>query len=688
MEKNSRLMMGDGRAVLSWIMIFALIFSMISTAFANPVQAKSARSAVVVEVTGDVTYTKSGGSRSNDVYTDLKLNQGDSISTGSSSSVVLRIVDRDDELTIGENSEVYIADLLESGNGKKSKVKSWAGSMWAKVKSLVSSDDEFEVDTPTAVMGVRGTHFLTNVDKKTGSTSMIVAAGVVSATKVNSNGDSQSPSQQQQTVTVYPAQQIHLNPNSQTDLKTKVEYVNTQQLVSEASPSILQAIIKDTPDIKKEQSEQKGKLDKMLERGQEKPDDNSILKIKSQEDLNKVKQNFDALIPNLAKQAVDSKKVDQKAINDANDKITDPNSKIDLNKVPPIDKNAGVDPEVEKLKKETSAEEAEAARKQQQEQDRMQEIQNNLANFLSRIEEERRRMEELNRQNEETEKQKAAQQYMSTLDEEAKKQFEQNQQKNAEKVNNTQAPPASGPSSSSSSANYKPAAPVLVSPTSMITTANPVSISMKSAANTVIRIFNGNVEVGNANGNGDTEVVIPLKDLAAGTYNLTAIAYSGGYASDPVALPAITVADVTLTQIGGVQNGQVTLGLSMKNFNGSKAFYAVEAHLVYDKTSFTYTGSEELTDVPGTVFDGAQTAETLRQVSGTVQNELIYAGTQFGTGANLSFDGEKTLVTIPLQVTAASSPAQVKLVYVKVVDNNGNTVFEMNTPRTLSVATK
>ncbi|MGG2201842.1 hypothetical protein [Paenibacillus validus] len=97
--------------------------------------AKSVRSAVVVEVSGDVTNTKSGGSRSNTVLSRLDAESGGYDLHRSGASAVLRIVDRNDELTIGENAEVYISELMEDGGAKKSKVKAWAGSMWSKVKS-------------------------------------------------------------------------------------------------------------------------------------------------------------------------------------------------------------------------------------------------------------------------------------------------------------------------------------------------------------------------------------------------------------------------------------------------------------------------------------------------------------------------------------------------------------------------
>lgn len=86
----------------------------------------------------------------------MSLNQGDTVYTGANSSVTLNLSSGDADVTLGENAEINVSDLNSSDGNKKSKLKVWAGSLWVKVKSLAGSNDEFEVETPTAVMGVRG----------------------------------------------------------------------------------------------------------------------------------------------------------------------------------------------------------------------------------------------------------------------------------------------------------------------------------------------------------------------------------------------------------------------------------------------------------------------------------------------------------------------------------------------------
>lgn len=143
--------------------------------------AKSTRIAQVLEVQGDAHITKSGGTKPFRVFKGMTLNQGDYLVTGSGAKVVLFVADREEEVTIGEHASLYISELSESADGKKSKFKLWAGSIWNKVSALLGAEDEFEVETPTAVMGVRGTQFYVVVDPFTNAVTVTTASGLVAA---------------------------------------------------------------------------------------------------------------------------------------------------------------------------------------------------------------------------------------------------------------------------------------------------------------------------------------------------------------------------------------------------------------------------------------------------------------------------------------------------------------------------
>ncbi|MCP1309474.1 FecR domain-containing protein [Paenibacillus tyrfis] len=682
------------KPALAWVLVFAMLFQGVAAlVLASPANAKSSRSAAVVEVTGEATYKKSGGSRSYAVYQDLNLNQGDSIVTGPSSSVVLRVVDREDEITIGENSEVYISDLVEKNGGKKTKVKSWAGSLWAKVKSLVGSEEEFEVETPTAVMGVRGTNFMTSVNWKTGETTMAVAAGIVSA----SEADSAADRKQTESVSVYPAQQVRLDSFGwNNEPRTRAEYADPKALVEVLDKKVLESFIKNIGNIQKEQDKIKAQLKENLDKGEGKPDGRSILKISTPADLEAVTTNFDRFLSLLAKSAVDAGKLTQKAVDEANASIGDPSRKLDIHNPPAIDKNAGIDPEVEQLKKQAGQKNT----AYEQEQRELRDNQAKLASLLDRIEAERQRIQDQNRKAVAEADQKATDQYTSTLSADEKKKFEESQRKNAnqpapDSSSRPTSPPAdSGSDSGGGSSDDRPSVPVLISPTAEVTVRNPVQIKLKAAAGTTVRVLNGTEEVGRADGLGDNEVTVTLRALQPGTYNLTAQAFRESAASVPVSIPPIHILGVGLAQVGGIKDGKLNLALTMKGFTLAEPFYSVEAHLLYDKAALDYRGPADLTSVPGTVFYGSQTAETLRQVSDASKNELIYAATAFetqGSGAikPIQLSGDTLLVNVPLSVVdSAAGSAKVDLGYIKIIDKQGNTVYESRDIQSISVGTK
>ncbi|MFB6364789.1 FecR domain-containing protein [Paenibacillus elgii] len=687
------------RKPVFWALVFAMALQgTTSIALASPANAKSARSAAVVEVTGDVTYKKSGGLRSYAAYQDLNLNQGDSIVTGPSSSVVLRVVDREDEITIGANSEVYISELVEKNGGKKTKVKSWAGSLWAKVKSLVGAKDEFEVETPTAVMGVRGTNFMTSVNWKTGKTTMAVAAGIVSVSEAESAAD-RGKAQDAGSVSVYPAQQASLDsPGLNNDLRTRAEYADPKALVEAADKKVLESFIKNIGDIQKEQDKIKAQLQENLDKGVNKPDGRSILKITTPAGLDAVRNNFDRFLSHLAKSAVDAGKLTQKAVDDANANIADASRKLDIHNPPALDKNAGIDPEVEQLK--NQAEQINTAFEQEQRQ--LRENQAKLATLLDRIEADRQRIQDQNRKAVAEADQKATDQYTSTLSGDEKKQFEESQRKNAnqpapDSSSRPTSPPADSGSDSGSgggSTDDRPSAPVLISPTAEATVRNPVQIKLKAAAGTTVRVLNGTEEVGRAAGQGNSEVAVTLRALQPGTYNLKAQAFRESEASVPVSIPPIHILGVGLSQVGGIEDGKIGLALTMKGFTPAVPFYSVEAHLLYDKAALDYRGPADLTPVPGTVFHGSQAAETLRQISDASRSELIYAATAFetqGSGAipPIQLSEDTLLVNVPLSVVdSAADSAKVDLAYIKIIDKQGNTVYESKDIQPISVGTK
>jgi hypothetical protein len=143
-------------------------------------------------------------------------------------------------------------------------------------------------------------------------------------------------------------------------LENKVAIIDTKKLVSGTSSEIIAAIVKDKQSIDKENADfvaaQKDKIAKGEKTGISRGTADSSLNTNDQAELDKVTQNLDNLIGNVVKTAIEDNKVNKDEINkiieDTNKNIADPSKKLDLEKVVPLDKTAGVDAALQKAKDE------------------------------------------------------------------------------------------------------------------------------------------------------------------------------------------------------------------------------------------------------------------------------------------------------------------------------------------------
>ena len=149
-------------------------------------------------IKGEVTIKTGGGLHEFQAVNGTELVQGDWLRTGKTGTAKLSYEDGT-EATIGASSYLNIQRLTAQDttglssrgqaritswqDGHQSSLELWAGSIWNKVKSLVNMDDKYEVETPTAVMGVRGTLYLVSVDPETGFTQSNVIDGAVGVTQ-------------------------------------------------------------------------------------------------------------------------------------------------------------------------------------------------------------------------------------------------------------------------------------------------------------------------------------------------------------------------------------------------------------------------------------------------------------------------------------------------------------------------
>ncbi|WP_096203096.1 Ig-like domain-containing protein [Bacillus sp. FJAT-45350] len=222
-------------------------------------QAEASFTALLKEVEGEVVVTKMGGKREFSAEEGMAIYLGDTIRTGTESSVKIDFGDRN-EATLGELGKVTIAELssdlerlpgvieMASRNGKKVGVKQQSGGLWSKVKGVFSAGDRHRVETSTAVMGVRGTLFLTYVNERLEQEYITVFDGVVGIE--NSKATGRTTVANEPTITI--GQQASLY-NEPTIEPSGIQY---QQMVEQLDTALLVEIIVDSVEASEERAEQ------------------------------------------------------------------------------------------------------------------------------------------------------------------------------------------------------------------------------------------------------------------------------------------------------------------------------------------------------------------------------------------------------------------------------------------------
>jgi hypothetical protein len=418
---------------ISLIICFILIFSLISSLITRPAAAKTSRTAVIQEVKGTVHVKKAGGSKSFMAYRNMPLNQGDHISTESNSSVVLKVLDHDDVITIEEKSDLYISELQNDG-GKKTKFTIWGGSMWAKATSLVDAEDEFEIETPTGIMGVRGTNLLVGVDPETGESSFFIASGKGEVTKsvVGKPG--------RDTTTLNPLEKVTVSRNNRSDnaLDYYKNIVDLDTLIDQnVGPAIIEAVIKNKQSIDQENEEYIENLKSQQEQNPNQEDS-------TQEEIDRMNQNLQNLVGNIVKKAIEKKKVDGEKIKDLIEEVNqESDNKLVLDNVKSLELSEKQKQKQEQLKlleeeKKIKKEEAKEKRKKLKQQNQ---------DILKKMNEQAKKQKESNKKKIEETKGKALEnhekQQSNNKEKEEKEQKEQKEEKKENPNGNSNANPNS-----------------------------------------------------------------------------------------------------------------------------------------------------------------------------------------------------------------------------------------------------
>lgn len=491
---------GRGVSFVAVVLFLTLLASVALAPIGERAAAASVRIASIVSVSGTVEVKKAGGKKYFKAYKDMPLNAGDHLKTGDKSSVTIRVQDRSDEATLGGGSSLYISELRDASGKKKSNFTLWTGSMWVKASTLVSTEDEFEVETPTAVMGVRGTNLFVTVDPLTGESMFMIASGVGQVFSKNNGKNDDRPS------TIYPSQMLntYFDEKKQSE-KDGVVFVNLEQFVQGAGPGVIEAIIRNKAAIDKENEELLERLRQGL--GPNNSLDPDGLNIKSIEDLERFRQNLEHFVANAVKEAIKQNKVDadaiRKLVEEANRSL---DKKIDLdNAKEPVltDKEKEQQRLAEQLKQQRD-------RLKQQQEQALAEQQKKQQELLAKLAEQARQKQEANQKILEEQKRKAEEEYLKKLEEEKLKAFLEAKKKLEEAAGTPTPTPATTPSDPPSTPAPTPTPPVLNQPGEIT---GPLEQAVSGSADAVYGPVEGLVTV-------EGNLTIVGDDTATGVYTL------------------------------------------------------------------------------------------------------------------------------------------------------------------------
>jgi len=353
--------------------------------------AQEKRVALVSTLKGTVTVLKSGGAKPFKAFKNMSLNEGDQVATGKDSSVVLALASKEaaqDTVTIGENSQITFSKLKD-GAGTKTKLSIWAGSLWVKVKSVANANDQFELETPTAIMGVRGTMFYVTVDPYTQISRLTTLAGTVAST---TEWKTSAPLTLLDQLSVHPTEQLISFPEG-SDINTFMSVIDIGDFVSHTSPEIIRAIIESAEQIRAEQEAMIKKLkDGLVDGLVDKPAPGFV---DSSSDLQRVSSNMEQLLSLIAKKAIEQHKFSPGQLEAIIHQVNTNAGKelIQLDKAQELVLTEAQRLQREKLERERTAQEQRA----KAEEERRQRERDAAEQLIKKITEEKKRLEEANR---------------------------------------------------------------------------------------------------------------------------------------------------------------------------------------------------------------------------------------------------------------------------------------------------
>jgi hypothetical protein len=170
---------------------FVLVLSA-TALFASVSSAAQPMYGVMMVVKGSVKIKDPGApAKASDAKVGTRVVEGNMVVTGTDSRAKIVMSDRN-VINVNPDTEVVIAKYENDGTatGKRNvELNLLKGRVRNNVEQTYDGEkNKFQVKTPTAVAGVRGTQFLTSYDQSTRTTSIVTFKGAVAFASLNAQG--------------------------------------------------------------------------------------------------------------------------------------------------------------------------------------------------------------------------------------------------------------------------------------------------------------------------------------------------------------------------------------------------------------------------------------------------------------------------------------------------------------------
>ncbi|MCL1881163.1 MAG: FecR domain-containing protein [Oscillospiraceae bacterium] len=173
-EQKQYSLHSNGAKLVAMLVLVALVLSLLAlpnspiSAISTSVSANSFCANEITPMVSDFSGTaqlkRGGGLRAFTTFRNMEVRAGDTVITGTNSSITITY--GENELVVGSNSRVFIADFRLQNDTETSSIHIMEGSVLNRVKREMNSNCRNTIHTSNAIAGVRGTEFIMSYDSK------------------------------------------------------------------------------------------------------------------------------------------------------------------------------------------------------------------------------------------------------------------------------------------------------------------------------------------------------------------------------------------------------------------------------------------------------------------------------------------------------------------------------------------